>query len=123
MTNKFTNNVIKPVISNQFLTYKIFKSNKMKIKKIALIGLGYVGLPLAIEFGKKRDVVGFDINKNRIDELKKGIDVTFETSKKEIKDSINLNFTSNYKDIKNCEIFIVTVPTPIKKIMSQIYQL
>ena len=115
MTNKFTNNVIKPVISNQFLTYKIFKSNKMKIKKIALIGLGYVGLPLAIEFGKKRDVVGFDINKNRIDELKKGIDVTFETSKKEIKDSINLNFTSNYKDIKNCEIFIITVPTPIKK--------
>tara|TARA_B110000008_G_C16928846_1_gene547888 strand:- start:133 stop:1401 length:1269 start_codon:yes stop_codon:yes gene_type:complete len=87
----------------------------MKIKKIALIGLGYVGLPLAIEFGKKRDVIGFDINKDRINKLKKGIDVTFETSKNEINEALNLKFTSNYKDIKNCEIFIITVPTPIKK--------
>ena len=56
----------------------------MTIKKIALIGLGYVGLPLAVEFGKKREVIGFDINKNRIDLLKKNIDPTLEISKKKI---------------------------------------
>ena len=84
-------------------------------KKISIIGVGYVGLPLAIEFGKKREVIGFDINKDRINKLKKGIDVTFETSKNEINEALNLKFTSNYKDIKNCEIFIITVPTPIKE--------
>ena len=82
-------------------------------KKIALIGLGYVGLPLAVEFGKKREVIGFDINKNRIDLLKKNIDPTLEISKKEFIDATHLNFTSNSKDLKDCNIFIVTVPTPI----------
>ena len=85
----------------------------MIIKKIALIGLGYVGLPLAVEFGKKREVIGFDINKNRIDLLKKNIDPTLEISKKEFIDATHLNFTSNSKDLKDCNIFIVTVPTPI----------
>ena len=85
----------------------------MIIKKIAIIGLGYVGLPLAAEFGKKREVIGFDINKNRIDLLKKKIDPTLEISKKKFIEATYLNFTSNLKDIEDCNIFIVTVPTPI----------
>jgi len=85
----------------------------MITKKIALIGLGYVGLPLAAEFGKKREVIGFDINKNRIDLLKKKIDPTLEISKKEFTEATYLNFTSNPKDLKDCNIFIVAVPTPI----------
>ena len=85
----------------------------MITKKIALIGLGYVGLQLAVEFGKKREVIGFDINKNRIDLLKKNIDPTLEISKKEFIEATHLNFTSNSKDLKDCNIFIVTVPTPI----------
>ena len=87
----------------------------MKNKKIAIIGLGYVGLPLAIEFGKKREVIGFDINKNRIVELKKNNDSTLEITQREFKDSIYLSFTTNLNDLKNCNIFIVTVPTPIDK--------
>ncbi len=87
----------------------------MKNKKIALIGLGYVGLPLAVEFGKKREVIGFDINQSRIENLKNGIDTTLETTKQELKDAIYLNYTTNLNDIKNCTIFIVTVPTPIDK--------
>jgi len=87
----------------------------MNNKKIALIGLGYVGLPLAVEFGKKRTVVGFDINKNRIDELKQGVDITLETTKQELKDAVYLSYTTNLDDIKDCSIFIVTVPTPIDK--------
>ena len=83
-------------------------------KKIAIIGLGYVGLPLAVEFAKKYKVVGFDINQNRIEELKKNKDSTLE-----IKDDAissvreNLNFTSNIDDTKECHIYIVSVPTPI----------
>ena len=87
----------------------------MKNKKIALIGLGYVGLPLAVEFGKKRDVTGFDINKDRIELLKKHIDPTLEITKKEFTEATYLNFTSNVDDLKDCNIFIVTVPTPIDK--------
>jgi len=85
----------------------------MKIKKICLIGLGYVGLPLAVEFGKKRQVLGFDVNQKRINELKKGVDLTLEISKKELNDALHLNFTTHSNDIKDCEIYIVTVPTPI----------
>ena len=85
----------------------------MKNKKIALIGLGYVGLPLAVEFGKKREVIGFDINKDRIDLLKKHIDPTLEITKNEFAEAPHLNFTSNVDDLKDCNIFIVTVPTPI----------
>jgi len=87
----------------------------MNKSKIALIGLGYVGLPLAVEFGKKRTVIGFDINQNRIKELKQGLDVTLETTKQELKDAIHLSYTANLDDIKDCSIFIVTVPTPIDK--------
>jgi UDP-N-acetyl-D-glucosamine/UDP-N-acetyl-D-galactosamine dehydrogenase len=87
----------------------------MKNKKIALIGLGYVGLPLAVEFGKKREVVGFDINQNRINDLKKGLDVTLETTAQELKDAVYLGYATTLDDIKDCEIYIVTVPTPIDK--------
>ena len=87
----------------------------MKNKKIALIGLGYVGLPLAVEFGKKREVIGFDINQSRIDELKNGVDITLETTKKGLQNAIHLSYTTNLDDIKDCVIFIITVPTPIDK--------
>ncbi len=87
----------------------------MKNNRIALIGLGYVGLPLAVEFGKKREVLGFDINQDRINELKNGNDSTLETTEQELKDAIHLNFTSSLDDIRDCEIYIVTVPTPIDK--------
>ena len=87
----------------------------MKSKKIALIGLGYVGLPLAVEFGKKRTVVGFDINQLRINDLKNGVDSTLETTDQELKDAVHLSYTTNLDDIKDCEIFIITVPTPIDK--------
>jgi UDP-N-acetyl-D-glucosamine/UDP-N-acetyl-D-galactosamine dehydrogenase len=84
-------------------------------KKIAIIGLGYVGLPLAVEFGKKRSIVGFDINKSRIDNLKNGIDSTLEITSQDLKAATYLSFTTNLENIKDCEIFIVTVPTPIDK--------
>ena len=87
----------------------------MKNKKIALVGLGYVGLPLAVEFGKKREVIGFDINRSRVNDLKNGIDATLETTVQELKDAIHLSYTTNLEDIKDCEIYIVTVPTPIDK--------
>jgi len=87
----------------------------MKNKKIALIGLGYVGLPLAVEFGKHRIVVGFDINSFRINELKNGTDSTLEITDQELKDATHLSYTTNLDDVKDCEIFIITVPTPIDK--------
>ena len=82
---------------------------------IAVVGLGYVGLPLAVEFGTKRKVIGFDTNEVRIKELKKGQDKTLETTNQELKDAIYLSYTNTLEDIKDCKIFIVTVPTPIDK--------
>ena len=82
---------------------------------IAIVGLGYVGLPLAVEFGSKRKVIGFDINEDRIKDLKKGIDNTLETTNEEIKDATHLSFTNCLEDIKDCKIFIITVPTPINE--------
>jgi UDP-N-acetyl-D-glucosamine/UDP-N-acetyl-D-galactosamine dehydrogenase len=87
----------------------------MDSKTIALIGLGYVGLPLAVEFGKKRQVIGFDISQPRINNLKNGIDTTLETTKQELQDAVHLSYTTNLEDVKDCEIFIITVPTPIDK--------
>jgi len=81
--------------------------------KIAVIGLGYVGLPLAVEFGKKRNVVGFDINQARVKELKKGRDSTLEVSPEELDLATNLEFSFDIDKIANCNVFIVTVPTPI----------
>lgn len=81
--------------------------------KIGIIGLGYVGLPLAVEFGKVIDVVGFDINKERIEELKKGHDRTKEVEAADLKSSTKLSFSSNLEDLKTVNYFIVTVPTPV----------
>ena len=81
--------------------------------QIAVVGLGYVGLPLAVEFGRKRSVVGFDINESRIKELENYQDNTLETTQKELKDAIHLSYSSNLEDIKDCKIYIITVPTPI----------
>jgi len=81
--------------------------------KIALIGLGYVGLPLAVEFGKKYETIGFDINQARVDELKRGEDNTLEVEPQELALASQLSFTTDPEDIRDCKIFIVTVPTPI----------
>ena len=81
--------------------------------KIGVIGQGYVGLPLAIEFGKKYPTLGFDINKSRIDELKKGIDQTNEATPEQLRSAKQLTFSANINDIEECNVFIVTVPTPI----------
>lgn len=86
---------------------------KMSTKKIGIIGLGYVGLPLAIEFGKKYSTIGFDINKNRINQLNQSIDYTKEVEKNDFIESINLIFTDDIINLKSCNFFIVTVPTPI----------
>ena len=80
---------------------------------LSIVGLGYVGLPLAVEFGKKRPVVGFDINLERIKELKKGRDSTLETTNEELKKSKYLQLTSDTEEIAYCNCYIVTVPTPI----------
>ncbi len=82
-------------------------------KKLAIIGLGYVGLPLAVEFGKKFETVGFDINKERIEELKEGYDRTLEVDSENLKSAKKLSFTTELDDIKDANIYIVTVPTPI----------
>ncbi|EXB67479.1 MULTISPECIES: Vi polysaccharide biosynthesis UDP-N-acetylglucosamine C-6 dehydrogenase TviB [Acinetobacter calcoaceticus/baumannii complex] len=81
--------------------------------KIAIIGLGYVGLPLAVEFGKHKPTIGFDINENRILELKNGHDHTLEVTSDELKQVEHLSYTADINDLKNSNFFIVTVPTPI----------
>lgn len=91
---------------------------EIRNKKLAIIGLGYVGLPLAVEFSKKGfSVLGFDINKKRIEELKAGSDITNEVSTEELMQAIdnNIIFSNNEKDLLNANILIVTVPTPIDK--------
>lgn len=85
------------------------------MKKIAVVGLGYVGLPLAVEFGKIRPVVGFDINKIRIEELKQKFDRTNEVSNKEFDDASQIVFDNELDGIREAQIFIITVPTPINK--------
>ena len=92
----------------------IVKNLSGEVSKIAIIGLGYVGLPLAVEFSKKYKTIGFDLNKRRIDQLKKGLDITNEVEKKYILNK-KLFFTTQESEISKCNTFIVTVPTPIKK--------
>ncbi|MFA4838843.1 MAG: Vi polysaccharide biosynthesis UDP-N-acetylglucosamine C-6 dehydrogenase TviB [Candidatus Neomarinimicrobiota bacterium] len=87
----------------------------MTNEKIGIIGLGYVGLPLAVEFGKKFDTIGFDINLKRVNELRNGVDRTLETETENLKSATRLTYTTNYLDLKPCNYFIVTVPTPIDK--------
>jgi UDP-N-acetyl-D-galactosamine dehydrogenase len=84
-------------------------------KKIAVIGLGYVGLPLAVEFGKKYQTLGFDINEPRVSELKSGKDSTLEVSESELANTTDLTFSNNVDDLKNANVYIVTVPTPINE--------
>ena len=83
--------------------------------KLAIIGLGYVGLPLAVEFGKHRPVIGFDINEERVAELKSGYDRTREVGSAELAIASNLIFTTDFSEISNATVYIVTVPTPIDK--------
>ncbi len=88
------------------------------MEKIGIIGLGYVGLPLAVEFGKSIPVVGFDINQNRIAELKNGVDRTLEVDAAELKESRHLQYTTDLNDLKDVDYFIVTVPTPVDEYRS-----
>ncbi len=83
--------------------------------RIGVVGLGYVGLPLAVEFGKHFDTVGFDIKANRIAELKKGRDSTLECSSAELRSARKLKYSTSLKDLGKCQVFIVTVPTPIDR--------
>jgi UDP-N-acetyl-D-galactosamine dehydrogenase len=85
----------------------------MRKCRIGIIGLGYVGLPLAVEFGKRFTTVGFDVKEGRITDLQAGRDSTLEVSKQELKAAEQLTFTSKLADLKSCRVFIVTVPTPI----------
>ncbi len=84
-------------------------------EKIGMIGLGYVGLPLAVEFGKHYSTVGFDINPQRIEELKAGHDHTLEVSDEELKEAKQLVYSAEVDDLKDCNVYIVTVPTPINE--------
>jgi len=90
-------------------------SENMQIKdlKLSIIGLGYVGLPLAVEFSRNRPILGFDINQRRIDELKSGNDSTLETTQEELTAAKDLSYSTNPDDLRNCNCYIVTVPTPI----------
>ena len=93
--------------------FKVESAIEMVFDKIAIIGLGYVGLPLAVEFGKKMDTVGFDINTARVDELNQGRDSTLEVTSEELAQADKISYTTNPEDIRGCTIYIVTVPTPI----------
>jgi len=87
----------------------------MSSTKIAIIGLGYVGLPLAVEFGKKFKTLGFDINQSRVSELSRGVDSTLECTSEELSKSPLLSYSSLNEDLKQCNVYIVTVPTPVDK--------
>ena len=125
-----TNNMNYLILDNQWLNYSInlnlhdYYNNSRNIKlekklkslenqKIGIIGLGYVGLPLAVEFGKKYVTLGYDINTSRIDSLRSGIDSTLEVDKAGLLSATQLTYTDNILDLSDCTIYIVTVPTPI----------
>ena len=87
----------------------------LKDIKLGIIGLGYVGLPLAVEFGRKRSVAGFDINQSRIDDLTQGNDFTLETTQEELAEATQLSYTNDINDLRHCNCYIITVPTPINE--------
>ena len=89
--------------------------NKNKDLKLAIIGLGYVGLPLALEFAKKRKVIGFDTQEKRIKDLQSGIDKNLEVSKEELSDAKQLVITNDIQNLETANCYIVAVPTPIDK--------
>ena len=93
----------------------LFTKIKNREEKIAVVGLGYVGLPLAIEFGKIVKTIGFDVSQKRIRELRNGIDVTHETSKDEIRNAKFIEFTTDPLKLREAKFIIVAVPTPIGK--------
>ena len=93
----------------------LHKSSLPKNPKICIIGLGYVGLPLAVEFGKLYQTIGFDVNIKRVEELKRGLDTTLEVDAGLLKKTKKLSYTYNVEDIKIYDVYIVTVPTPIDK--------
>lgn len=101
-------------LRNSLSGIKNIMDREMEIKKICVVGLGYVGLPLAIRFSKFFDVIGFDISEKRISQLKKCKDYSGEISEKELNDS-KILFTSNPKEVKNADFVIVCVPTPVDK--------
>src|ERR1700741_559535 len=86
---------------------------KLRNCRIAVVGLGYVGLPLAVEFGKRFETVGFDIRAERVAQLRAGVDRTLEVTSAELKAARQLRFTTDVQELKRCRVFIVTVPTPI----------
>ena len=92
-----------------------FKRYEITSAKVAIIGLGYVGLPLAVAFSQKVNVIGYDISEQRISDLEDGHDVTLEVGPEELKQADKMRFTNNSDDLADCNIFIVTVPTPITK--------
>ena len=81
--------------------------------KIAVIGLGYVGIPLAVEFGKKYTTIGLDIKPERIEDLKTGLDRTLEMSKEDLESAVNLSYTTDINDTIDCNIYIITVMKPL----------
>src|SRR5499427_4360757 len=81
--------------------------------RIAVVGLGYVGLPLAVEFGKRFETLGFDVKPERVAQLRAGRDTTLEVTSEELRSARSLTFTTELADLKRCRVFIVTVPTPI----------
>lgn len=95
------------------MVFRVLQDQAIEMEKIGVIGLGYVGLPLAVEFGKILDVVGFDINETRIEELRKGYDRTLEVEKADFAVASKLTFTASVNDLKSVNYFIVTVPTPV----------
>jgi UDP-N-acetyl-D-galactosamine dehydrogenase len=86
---------------------------KLRNCRIAVVGLGYVGLPLAVEFGKRYETLGFDVKPERVAQLRAGRDTTLEVTREELKSARQLGFTTELADLKRCRVFIVTVPTPI----------
>src|SRR5437879_13328257 len=81
--------------------------------RIGVVGLGYVGLPLAVEFGKQYETIGFDVNPKRVAQLRRGRDLTLEVTAAELKAAKRVSFTTELERLKRCQVFIVTVPTPI----------
>jgi UDP-N-acetyl-D-galactosamine dehydrogenase len=91
----------------------MFRMQALENTKIAIVGLGYVGLPLAVEFGKRYDTLGFDINATRVEQLRTGLDTTLEVDADELAAASRLRFSASLDDIRTCNVYIVTVPTPI----------
>src|ERR1017187_6486527 len=89
--------------------------NKLDEVKLGIIGLGYVGLPLAVAFGRQYPTIGFDISRARVEELKGGTDHTLEASDKELREASCLSYTAVLEDLCSCNTYIVTVPTPVDR--------